>query len=228
MDSSRGLMMKIRLEMFDDDDREIATVRLEGSDWEQKLIQFIEMFGDTQPPSVESSSGPIAPTTHVKQQQPQVPSQPVPQMYYQVPPQQYYPIYWPQFPPQYAPQQIPLSVPPTTTQEQIGKQTAVERSGRIARPEATAAPLTISERLELFLKYEFPRMWATSQDIQQHYETVYGPIKLSTVSTYLSRMFHKNLVDRRGNRNRREYLFVGDENPVEHSERQPHSYLHRV
>jgi len=104
----------------------------------------------------------------------------------------------------------------------------VERSGRIARNESTSAPLTISERLELFLKYEFPKMWATSQDIQQHYEAVYGPIKLSTVSTYLSRMFHKNLVDRRGNRNRREYLFVGTENPVAHSERQPHSYLHRL
>ncbi|MBP2030391.1 hypothetical protein J2755_001325 [Methanohalophilus levihalophilus] len=226
MDSSRGLKMKIRLEVFDDDDREIATVRLEGSDWEQKLIQFIEMFGDTQPPSAESSSQPIQP--NIQQNQPQVSPQPAPQMYYQVPPQQYYPMYWPQFPPQYAPQQIPLSVPPTTTQEQIGKQTAVERSGRSARPEATGAPLTISERLELFLKYEFPRMWATSQDIQQHYETVYGPIKLSTVSTYLSRMFHKNLVDRRGNRNRREYLFVGDEISETHADRQPHSYLHRV
>jgi len=219
--------MKIRLELFDDDDREIASVRLEGSDWEEKLIQFIEMFGDTQPISAESSSRPSA--SAINTPQPQVPPQPVQPTYYPAPnPQQYYSIYWPQFPPQYAPQQIPFSVPPTTTQEQIGDPAAVERPGRVARNKVTSAPLTISERLELFLKYEFPRMWATSQDIQQHYETVYGPIKLSTVSTYLSRMFHKNLVDRRGNRNRREYLFVGDEAPVVQSNRHTPSYLQRV
>ncbi|WP_300608854.1 hypothetical protein [Methanohalophilus sp.] len=207
--------MKVRLEVFDDDDKEIATIRLEGDGWEQKLIQFIEMIGDTQPPSVESSSRSI--------QQPQVPPQPVPQMFYQ-----YYPTCWTQFPPQYAPQQNTLPVPPPTTQEHIGKHAAVEKSSRFVRNEATGTPLTISERLELFLKYEFPRVWATSQDIQQHYETIYGPIKLSTVSTYLSRMFHKNLVERRGNRNRREYLFVGDENPVENSQKNAHLYLHRV
>jgi hypothetical protein len=103
----------------------------------------------------------------------------------------------------------------------------VERSGHVSRNEVTNASLTISERLELFLKYEFPRMWATSQDIQQHYETVYGPIKLSTVSTYLSRMFHRSLVDRRGNRNRREYLFVGVPSPVVKGE-YAQSYLHRA
>ena len=71
--------------------------------------------------------------------------------------------------------------------------------------------LTINERLELFLKYEYPRVWFSSHDIQQHYEKIYGPIKLSTVSTYLSRMFGKNLLERRGNRTQREYKYVSDE-----------------
>jgi hypothetical protein len=71
--------------------------------------------------------------------------------------------------------------------------------------------LTISERLELFLKYEYPRIWFSSQDIQKHYEKIYGPIKLSTVSTYLSRMFSKNLLERRGNRTQREYRYIFDE-----------------
>ncbi len=71
--------------------------------------------------------------------------------------------------------------------------------------------LTISERLELFLKYEYPRVWFSSQDVQQHYERVYGDIKQSTVSTYLSRMYRKNLLERRGNRTQREYRYIGDE-----------------
>lgn len=71
--------------------------------------------------------------------------------------------------------------------------------------------LTINERLEMFLKYEYPRVWFSSQDIQHHYEKIYGPIKLSTVSTYLSRMFGKDLLERRGNRTQREYRYISDE-----------------
>lgn len=71
--------------------------------------------------------------------------------------------------------------------------------------------LTINERLELFLKYEYPRVWFSSQDVQQHYERIYGSIKQSTVSTYLSRMYQKTLLERRGNRTQREYRYIGDE-----------------
>jgi len=71
--------------------------------------------------------------------------------------------------------------------------------------------LTINERLELFLKYEYPRVWFTSQNVQQHYERIYGNIKLSTVSTYLSRMYRRNLLERRGNRTQREYMYIVDD-----------------
>jgi hypothetical protein len=71
--------------------------------------------------------------------------------------------------------------------------------------------LTINERLELFLKYEYPRVWFSSQDVQQHYERIYGAIKQSTVSTYLSRMYRKTLLERRGNRTQREYRYIADE-----------------
>jgi hypothetical protein len=71
--------------------------------------------------------------------------------------------------------------------------------------------LTINERLELFLKYEYPRVWFSSQDVQHQYERIYGSIKQSTVSTYLSRMYQKTLLERRGNRTQREYRYVGDE-----------------
>lgn len=78
------------------------------------------------------------------------------------------------------------------------------------REKLSDATLTINERLELFLKYEYPRVWFSSQDIQEHYEKIYGKIKLSTVSTYLSRMYRKNLLERRGNRTQREYRYIGD------------------
>ena len=78
------------------------------------------------------------------------------------------------------------------------------------REKLSDATLTINERLELFLKYEYPRVWFSSQDIQEHYERIYGKIKLSTVSTYLSRMYRKNLLERRGNRTQREYRYIGD------------------
>jgi len=91
--------------------------------------------------------------------------------------------------------------------------------------------LTINERLELFLKYEYPRVWFSSQDVQQQYERIYGPIKQSTVSTYLSRMFRKKLLERRGNRTQREYRYVGDEVETSYPEtgvNVPPQFHHRV
>lgn len=80
--------------------------------------------------------------------------------------------------------------------------------------EAVASPLSdvplheslsVRERLELFLKYEYPNVWFTSTDIKNHYERIYDPINISTVSTYLARMCDRGIVERRGNRMHREY-----------------------
>ena len=65
--------------------------------------------------------------------------------------------------------------------------------------------LSVRERLELFLKYEYPQVWFTSTDIKNHYERVYDPINQSTVSTYLARMCARGVLERRGNRVQREY-----------------------
>lgn len=67
--------------------------------------------------------------------------------------------------------------------------------------------LTLKERLEMFLRFEYPGVWFTSLNVKKHYETVYGKIGLSTVSTYLARMSRDNILIRRGNRNQREYRF---------------------
>lgn len=74
-------------------------------------------------------------------------------------------------------------------------------------------PLTLKERLEMFLRFEYPRVWFSSLDVKRQYESVYGKINLSTVSTYLARMYRDNILLRRGNRNQREYR-LKDENAL--------------
>lgn len=75
---------------------------------------------------------------------------------------------------------------------------------------------TLMNRLEQFIRYEFPDRWFTSQEIKERYETVADDIKISTVSTYLSRMNRDGLLDRKGNRNNRQYrlISVGDQNII--------------
>ena len=65
--------------------------------------------------------------------------------------------------------------------------------------------LTIKERLELFLHFEYQDNWFTSLDVKRDYDRVYGTINLSTVSTYLSRLYRENKLERWGNRNQRKY-----------------------
>jgi len=79
----------------------------------------------------------------------------------------------------------------------------------VSNPTSSDAPLpeslSVRERLELFLKYEYPYVWFTSSDIKNHYERIYDPISISTVSTYLARMCNRGILERRGNRMQREY-----------------------
>ncbi|KAF5421899.1 MAG: hypothetical protein C5S45_03110, partial [Candidatus Methanocomedens sp.] len=65
--------------------------------------------------------------------------------------------------------------------------------------------LTIKQRLELFLNFEYTGQWFTSLEVKRDYDRVYGNINLSTVSTYLSRMYRENKLERMGNRNQRKY-----------------------
>ena len=65
--------------------------------------------------------------------------------------------------------------------------------------------LTIKERLELFLNFEYKGHWFTSLKVKSDYDRIYGPINLSTVSTYLSRLYREDKLERTGNRNQRKY-----------------------
>lgn len=73
----------------------------------------------------------------------------------------------------------------------------------------SADKYTIKERLRLFLKFEFRGMWFTSLQVKDKYERQYGEeIKLSTVSTYLTRLYNEGFLERRGNRVEREYHVI--------------------
>lgn len=70
--------------------------------------------------------------------------------------------------------------------------------------------LTVKERLKLLLRYEYPGVWFTSKEAKVHYERVSGRIPLSTVSTYLGRMYRAGILERRGSRAQREYRYVSE------------------
>jgi hypothetical protein len=72
---------------------------------------------------------------------------------------------------------------------------------------------TLMDRLERFIKFEFPSDWFTTQHLKDRYETVSDDIKLSTVSTYLSRMNREGILERTGNRNNRQYRVVQNVRP---------------
>ncbi len=66
--------------------------------------------------------------------------------------------------------------------------------------------LTIKDRLKLFLKFEYRTAWFGTVDVKERYERQYGEeIKISTVSTYLSRLHNEGFLERRGNKVEREY-----------------------
>jgi len=77
--------------------------------------------------------------------------------------------------------------------------------------------LTIKQRLELFLNFEYKGQWFTSLEVKKDYDRAYGNINLSTVSTYLSRMYREDKLERMGNRNQRKYHIREEPEPQEYS-----------
>jgi hypothetical protein len=77
--------------------------------------------------------------------------------------------------------------------------------------------LTIKQRLELFLNFEYKGQWFTSLEVKRGYDRAYGNINLSTVSTYLSRMYREDKLERMGNRNQRKYHIREEPEPQEYS-----------
>jgi hypothetical protein len=74
---------------------------------------------------------------------------------------------------------------------------------------------SLKNQLKQFLRYEFHAAWFSSTEAKNRYEKVHGNISLGTVSTYLTRMFNDNLLERRGNRNQREYRLMDQTIPMD-------------
>jgi len=87
-------------------------------------------------------------------------------------------------------------------------ESAEGHTGAIAAGRDYGDSKTLMDRLESFIRFEFSNTWFTTQELRERYETVADDIKLSTVSTYLSRMNRDGLLDRRGNRNNRQYRLI--------------------
>jgi DNA-binding transcriptional ArsR family regulator len=85
-----------------------------------------------------------------------------------------------------------------------------EKEGPSQLAHAYEAGGTLMDRLGQFIRFEFPDTWFTTQQLRDKYETVADDIKLSTVSTYLSRMNRDGLLDRKGNRNNRQYRLLAE------------------
>lgn len=101
-------------------------------------------------------------------------------------------------------------------------------SGAFSEPEVPAAAPsrfessgTLMDKLRYFIEYEFPDRWFTSQNLRERYETICDDIKLSTVSTYLSRMNRDGILEHRGNRNNRQYRLIETNSRETLTSRQP-------
>ncbi|ATZ61412.2 MAG: hypothetical protein BME93_04900 [Methanosarcinales archaeon Met12] len=68
--------------------------------------------------------------------------------------------------------------------------------------------LTAKDRLKFFLRYEYPNIWFKSVEVKERYGLTYGHMPLSTISTYLGRMYREGILERRGTRAQREYRYI--------------------
>ncbi len=90
-----------------------------------------------------------------------------------------------------------------------GEKPAAEPDMDTRIAELAADKYTIKERLRLFLKFEFGGKWFSTVDVKNKYEITYADeIKISTVSTYLTRLYNEGFLERRGNRVEREYHVI--------------------
>ncbi len=211
--------MKIKLEITMDNGS-IDNSVVDGNPAPESIMELMNKLKSLHDAAVAAQSSNIparqAPQPAVNtppQIQPQIQSQTQPLL----PPlmqTQTQPLIQPQMQPAYAQQYI--NQPPQHNQQNIGGtrnlQIAEEEYSRLKNES-----LTIKQRLELFLNFEYKAQWFTSLEVKRDYDRVYGNINLSTVSTYLSRMFREDKLERMGNRNQRKYHIREEPEPQEYS-----------
>jgi len=74
---------------------------------------------------------------------------------------------------------------------------------------------SLIDRFKRFVVFEFSDRWFTSKEVKERFDKEYNDkIKMSTVSTYLSRMCKENILEWRGDRNNREYRVILGEKEI--------------
>jgi hypothetical protein len=84
----------------------------------------------------------------------------------------------------------------------------IELLGGVPEPSPLRSTSKLSKfnKVHLIIKKYFPLIWFSSKDIQNTYEQEFKEnIRLSTISTYLSRMVHREILIKNGARNNRKY-----------------------
>ena len=65
---------------------------------------------------------------------------------------------------------------------------------------------SLIKQLEYFLRITYPRKWFTSSEIREAFAKIHGiDIKPTTLSTYLSRLYEEDILERRGGRRQWQY-----------------------
>ena len=73
----------------------------------------------------------------------------------------------------------------------------------------SASELPKIEKVRLVAEKKFPIGWFSSKDVQAAYEEQFNePIRLSTVSTYLSRLADRGILTKSGTSNQRRYRIM--------------------
>jgi DNA-binding transcriptional ArsR family regulator len=76
-------------------------------------------------------------------------------------------------------------------------------------PKNSIVQLTKIEKVRLVVEKKFPIGWFSSKNIRKSYEEQFNePIRLSTVSTYLSRLAERGILTKTGTANRRRYKMI--------------------
>jgi len=187
--------MKIKLEITMDNGS-IDNSVVDGNPAPESIMELMNKLNSLHDAAIAVQSSQVQQAS-----QPAVNTQPQPQIQSQT-----QPTYTKQY----------ISQPPQHKPQNIGGtrnlQIAEEEYSRLKNES-----LTIKQRLELFLNFEYTGQWFTSLEVKRDYDRVYGNINLSTVSTYLSRMYRENKLERMGNRNQRKYHIREEPEPQEYS-----------
>jgi hypothetical protein len=98
-------------------------------------------------------------------------------------------------------------------------------------PETNSSPSQLSkiDKVRLVAEKKFPIGWFSSRDIQASYEEQFNePIRLSTVSTYLSRLADRRVFTKEGKPNQRRYQIVNSISNYQIHKRGRHIHTHTI